>query len=730
MVKKSELVGEFWGGLAAMLVAVPSAIAFGVTIYGPLGAGYAAQGAIAGILGTVALGLVAPALGGTRRLITAPCAPAAAVLAALALQLTEQDVAPERALALIALTGLLCGALQLIFGALRFGRLIKYMPYPVVSGYLSGVGLVIIVSQLPLLLAAPKEASFWQALAAPESWGWRSLVIGGVTIAATIFAGKLIRAVPAAILGLGAGVLAYLCLAIFDPALLQAEGNALVIGPLGASQGGLFDGAAGVWSGIATLTAADLALILMPAATLAVLLSIDTLKTCVVLDAVTRTRHDSNRELLGQGTANLVANAIGGMPGAGQMGATLVNMSSGGRTRLSGSIEGVLALFAFLLVADLVAFVPIAALAGILLIVGFRMIDWKSLHFVRSRATMLDFAVIIAVIVTAKTVSLIAASGVGIALAVMLFVRGQISSSIVHRRSTARQNFSKQVRLPEEMAVLQEHGEETAIFELRGSLFFGTADQLYRAVEPDLKTRRTIILDMRLVRSVDVTAVHVLEQLEDMMKERGGELVFSTLPRFPTGQEMQDYFDQVGLVQPGRQAHAFNELDDALEWVESRVLAEAGVGRAEESLLSLRDIDIFKARRDDTLADLEAHMKAVSIKAGERLFGFGDASDELYLIRRGAIRIMQPLAHDHAHHLATFNRGDFFGEMSFLDHQPRSADAYAERDSELYVLSRASFEDFALGHKKGAMNLFEGLAKTLAERLRYTNTELRQLEES
>ena len=91
---------------------------------------------------------------------------------------------------------------------------------------------------------------------------------------------------------------------------------------------------------------------------------------------------------------------------------------------------------------------------------------------------------------------------------------------------------------------------------------------------------------------------------------------------------------------------------------------------------------------------------------------------------------MQPLARDHSHHLATFNRGDFFGEMSFLDHQPRSADAYAERDSELYVLSRASFEDFALSHKKGAMNLFEGLAKTLAERLRYTNTELRQLEES
>src|SRR5512146_2203726 len=150
--KPDSMASEFWGGLAAMLVALPSAIAFGVTIFAPLGASYAAKGAIAGILGAIAVGLVAPALGGTNRLISAPSAPATAVLAALAIGLLQKGVAPESALLMMALVALLCGGLQALFGAIGLGRLIKYMPYPVVSGYLSGVELIIIVSQVPKFL--------------------------------------------------------------------------------------------------------------------------------------------------------------------------------------------------------------------------------------------------------------------------------------------------------------------------------------------------------------------------------------------------------------------------------------------------------------------------------------------------------------------------------------------------------------------------------------------------
>ena len=157
-IKFDNLTGDFWGGLAAMLVALPAAIAFGVTIYSPMGSAYAAQGAMAGILGVTALGLLAPTFGGTNRLITTPCAPAAAVLSAFVIEFLHHDGNRlDSVLLMVALLGLFAGIIQVTFGTIGLGRLIKYMPYPVVSGYLSGVGLYMVASQIPIFLGVPKE---------------------------------------------------------------------------------------------------------------------------------------------------------------------------------------------------------------------------------------------------------------------------------------------------------------------------------------------------------------------------------------------------------------------------------------------------------------------------------------------------------------------------------------------------------------------------------------------
>jgi SulP family sulfate permease len=722
---------ELWGGLAAMLVALPSAIAFGVTVFLPLGAAHAAQGALAGVLGAIALGLVAPVFGGTPRLITAPCAPAAAVLAAVAIELTQKGAVAEAAIFTLALIAVLCGIFQVLFGAVGLGRLIKYMPYPVVSGYLTGVGLIIIGSQVPRFLGAPREVSLWSSLATPANWQWQGIVVGAVTVAVMLGAPKVTKAVPAAILGLVAGLLAYFGLAAFDAAPWTTAGNPLVVGPLGGGEGGFLDAMAQRWSAASHAGLADLRDVIVPAATLAVLLSIDTLKTCVVLDALTRSRHDSNRELIGQGIANATAAVTGGIPGAGQMGATLVNISSGGRTRLSSFIEGVAAIGAFLALGSLIAWVPIAALAGILIVIGVRMFDRQSLHLLKSRSTILDFVVILAVVVVALGFSLIAASGVGIALAILLFIREQIGGTVVRRKTYGNQIFSKQVRLQHEMEVLGKRGGETAIFELQGSLFFGTADQLYTALEPELKACRFVVFDLRRVQSVDFTAAHMLERFEDMLAEHGGLLIFSGLPRqLPSGRDVHEYFDALGLVESKYRARVFRELDEALEWIENRVLEEEQLARAEETALELRDIDVFKGRKEETLAALEACMETRSYKAGERIFALGDAGQELFLVRRGAVRVTLPVADGKEHHLATFGRGDFFGEMSFMDREDRSANASAFTDTDLFVLARDRFDALAEEHRKLAVNLFEGLARTLARRLRYTDAELRVLEEA
>src|ERR1035437_5862358 len=292
--KPGNLAGDIGGGVSAMLVALPSAIAFGVTIFAPLGGSYAAQGAIAGILGATALGLVTPVLGGTNRLISAPCAPAAAVLSALAIELVRRGIAPEAVALMLAIVALLPAALQITFGAVGLGRLIKFMPYPVVSGYLSGVGLLIIIAQLPKLLGAPKGTPLWEALTSPSAWQWHGIVVGVVTVGVMLIAPKLTKALPATILGLVAGVATYFAFALADRSMLSLAGNAAVVGPLvaGSIGGGFFTANAGRVQAVRTLHLAEVTTLIVPALSLAVLLSIDTLKTCVVVDAITRSRHD------------------------------------------------------------------------------------------------------------------------------------------------------------------------------------------------------------------------------------------------------------------------------------------------------------------------------------------------------------------------------------------------------------------------------------------------------
>jgi len=374
--------------------------------------------------------------------------------------------------------------------------------------------LLIISGQAPRWLGTPKTMTFWQALATPATWHWEGIVVGIVTMAVMVAAPHITRKIPAPVMALFAGVFTFFGLGWRNSALLNPR-HPMLIGPLGASASSVLPAMISRWTAINQLSGDNYRLIASAALSLAVLLSIDTLKTCLVLDTLTRTRHNSNRELAGQGFGNLAAAFAGGVPGAGALGPTMINLTAGAETQRSGVFSGLMALAIFVALGPLVSWLPIPALAGILMVVGFRMCHFDTLQLVRSRSTLLDFLVIATVIVVALKVELIAASGVGVGLAILLFVREQIGGSVVRNKTYANRMFSRSVRVPEEMAILEKRGESCAIFELQGSLFFGTTDQLYSAVEPELKTRDFLILDMRRVKSVDFTAAHSLEQIGD-----------------------------------------------------------------------------------------------------------------------------------------------------------------------------------------------------------------------
>ena len=720
-----------WGALAAMLVALPASIAFGVTVYSAIGPGYAALGALAGLVGAVVIGLVASTLGGTDRLISAPCAPAAAVLAAFAIGLTGQGVAPDVVVLLLILLGVLTGAVQVLLGFIGVGRLIKYVPYPVVSGYLTGVALIIIGSQIPMFVGAAGETTWWAALMSPALWDWRSVAIGMATVLVAVFAPKVTTRVPGTILGIFAGLLTYGLLATQDSTMWQVTGNPLVIGSLGVSKDGYFASITGRWQEIGGLRLGQIADLLGSALTLAALLSIDTLKTCVVVDQLTRTRHLPNRELMAQGVANVASSVVGGMPGAGTLGATLVNLNSGAKTRMSGILEGVMCLVAALALSSFLAWLPVGALAGILIVIGLRMIDREPLRFIESRATVFDFAVVLTVVVVALTIGLIAASAAGVAMAIILFVREQIGASVVRHKGLANQMSSTWVRSEADARIIEEKGDQAVIFELQGSLFFGTTQKLYAELEPELLKRSYVVLDLKRVQSVDVTAAHLLRSVREALEERGAMLLLSGVrEKLPNGRNLREFLEQTGVVTADDTVvRVFPEKDDAVEWVEDRILGEREGPAEEEAPIQLHQMHLFSNHKDETLNDLEARLEARSYKAGETVYALGSVGDAIYWIRRGTIRIFAPLGDGRVRHIASFGRGDFVGGLAFLDDRPHGNDAVALTATDVYVLTREQFDLVAEEHKRLAFNLMTALARTLALRLRHAETELAVLQE-
>jgi SulP family sulfate permease len=620
---------------------------------------------------------------------------------------------------------------QISLGLLRIGELIKYMPFPVVSGYMSGVGLLIVMSQIPKWLALPQGMNWWQGLSAPALWQMPSLLIGAATACVMLWAPRLSTRVPAVIQGLIAGTAMYWLLALTAwPELTTLHDNPLIIGPLAVGGEDLLDTLTGPWKSLAESGLPQWEQIVFPAMTLAVLLSIDTLKTCVVLDALTGSRHDSNQELIGQGLGNLASALMGGAPGAGTMGATLVNKVSGGATYLSGVFQGLWSLLAIVLLTSLIAWLPVAALAALLIVIGFKMIDWHSFQLARSKDTVLDFGVIVLVVIVANTVSLIAASGVGVVLTILLFLREQIHTSTIRRKTFGNKVFSLRVRNQKEREVLALEGSHTVIFELQGSLFFGTTDQLYSAIEPELKTARFVLLDLLRVQSMDMTAGHMIERIRNMLSEKNACLVLARVPEhLPNGRDLRSYVDHIGLLSDNT-AKIFNEYDEALEWIEDETLKIAGHAHVSAEGLPLSKFDVFHRMNSAELQALDACKQVRTYAEGDLVFAADSEGHELMLISRGEVKVSLPVVDGQTIHLATFSRGQFFGEMSFLDGRAHSADVHASHDTELIAIDRRAFAKVAVADPMLSIRVMRALALAIADRLRHANAELREMRQT
>jgi SulP family sulfate permease len=281
--------------------------------------------------------------------------------------------------------------------------------------------------------------------------------------------------------------------------------------------------------------------------------------------------------------------------------------------------------------------------------------------------------------------------------------------------------------------VLERCGDQTLVCELQGSLFFGTTDQLLNELEAPLRQCRYLVLDLRRVQSVDYTAAHLLERFEKTLAARNGWLLFSRVPaQLPNGRNLHDYFAQIGVVHAKRRVRVFDSLDDTLVWIEDRILHETlCTVSTGDTPLALAEFDLVREfDADHTLAILASCVTERSLAAGETLFKAGEPGNDMFLVRRGIVRIMLTLKDGGHHNLSSFGRGNFFGEMAFLTRGARSADAVATTATDLFVMSRERFDEVTRPHPLVGVKMFARIARTLALRLRRTDAELRALYET
>jgi SulP family sulfate permease len=404
---------------------------------------------------------------------------------------------------------MLAGAFQILFGWLRLGRFVNLMPYPVISGFLTGVGCILIIMQLVPLLGYPSQQSVVNAitslpaeLLAPN---WQAVLLGAVALAVVFFTPKrFTRLVPSPLMAL------VICSLL---ALLLTGAPVLGEIPSGLPQ----------WT-MPTMSFGLLNEMLIFAAVLAALGSIDSLLTSLVADNMTRTFHDSDKELVGQGFGNLVAGFAGGIPGAGATIRTLANIHAGGRTALSGMVHALVLLAFALGLGPLAAYIPHAALAGILFKVGVDVVDWRFIRRMH-RAPRIDLVLMLVVLALTVFVDVITAVAVGVVIASLALVKDMAELQMESMRSL---NDPANERLFDEetAALYRAHRDQLMFLRLSGLISFGAASEMTRGFSR-VGDYSVLIIDLLDVPRMDGSAALALEDVIQRATEQGKHVIIT-----------------------------------------------------------------------------------------------------------------------------------------------------------------------------------------------------------
>ena len=609
-----HIKGDIFGGLTAGIVALPLALAFGVS---------SGLGPTAGLYGAIFLSFFAALLGGTNTQISGPTAPMTAVsMVIISTLIASNDGSVEKALPIILAVFMLAGLMQVGLGFLKLGKYIRYIPYPVVSGFMTAIGLIILITQvLPVLGYYAKEDTAYVETFKPQA---EAVILGNIldeeagedllvledfsetvsrgeaitdsqileesqTLAAKSASGVLgaLRVMPSALqniswieflLALGTIFIIYgfkrITTAVPSTlvALVVMTGVAIIFVPNYRPITAIPQGfPLPKWEIFTELSIGQLLPYVFTALTLALLGAIDSLLTSVVADNMTKTRHKPNKELIGQGIGNSISAMFGGIPGAGATIRTVVNINSGGKTRISGMVAGIVLLMILLLFSDAASTIPAAVLAGILVTVGIGVMDYKGLRAIPSlprdikigKLGISSEVVVMLVVMLLSTVwNLVYAVGIGLVMASLMFMKkiGDLTES----RSKVLSG-SKEKLWDDEASFAELKSDKIAIKHINGPLFFGSTDGFSKLAKEIPSAAETVLFRFDRMEYIDQSGLYALEDLLVDLAKENKEVHFIDLPSQP--RYMMERIGIVPRLVPA--ANIFEELPDFLKHIKS-----------------------------------------------------------------------------------------------------------------------------------------------------------------
>jgi len=538
--------GDLTGGLLAAVVALPLALAFGVQ---------SGVGAVAGLYGAIILGFLGALLGGTPTQVSGPTGPMTVISAALVALALERYGSLEGALGVILLTFFLGGVFQILFGFLNIARYIRFLPYPVISGFMSGVGLIIVLLQIfPFGGVSSPKSTIDVILQFPRFFteiNFVALALGALTVLVYYLFPKITKAVPSALVALISVTLVSFFFGLDVPTIgdIPAGIPSLQIGAIFSADTSLY------------------LLILEYALVLAALGSIDSLLTSVIADNITKTKHDSNRELIGQGIGNAVTALFGGIPGAGATKGTVVNINAGGRTRLSGMIHSLFLLAVLLGLGQFAAFIPLAVLAGIIIPIGIAIIDKRAIkHLLQIPKS--DAIVLVIVLGITTFGSLIQAVGVGLILASLLFMKRSSDLAEQGTNVNALAGVQGEELWDDESAYSSQIKKCVYVKHLYGPFFFGFTSAFQDLIRNLDENICALIIRMDRVPHMDQSGLYAMEEAILDLTRRGITVLLTGLETQPS-----DMLKSINVI-PGLvpQEQIFDKFEDSIHWLKQEDL--------------------------------------------------------------------------------------------------------------------------------------------------------------